>query len=120
MAPLTSLQSSQIVPDVVPASFTSSLDFSVILRPSGTAVGCGEEVDIEQTMEEPDVRFHSEAKDGDVATQFEYTLVMVDPDAPSKAQPTSKEFRHWVVWTFPLPSLSRFIKRRVLLFRSPA
>lgn len=26
-----------------------------------------------------------------------YTLVMTDPDAPSRAAPTDREFRHWLV-----------------------
>ncbi|KAJ7480921.1 hypothetical protein FB451DRAFT_1031164, partial [Mycena latifolia] len=34
-----------------------------------------------------------------------YTVAMLDPDAPSAAQPTTSQFRHWVVrsYTFNKP-----------------
>ncbi|CAK9302838.1 unnamed protein product [Gordionus sp. m RMFG-2023] len=30
-----------------------------------------------------------------------YTLIKIDPDAPSKADPTSREWRHWLVVNIP-------------------
>lgn len=30
-----------------------------------------------------------------------YTLVMTDPDAPSRIEPTYREFKHWVVVNIP-------------------
>lgn len=37
-----------------------------------------------------------EANDNDF-----YTLIMTDPDAPSRAQPKFREFRHWLVANIP-------------------
>ena len=42
----------------------------------------------------PDVHY-SLAKDG-----F-YTLMMVDPDAPSRRNPTNREWLHWLVVNIP-------------------
>lgn len=30
-----------------------------------------------------------------------YTLIMTDPDAPSRAEPSEREFRHWLVANIP-------------------
>lgn len=30
-----------------------------------------------------------------------YTLLFVDPDAPSRANPRNREFRHWLVMNIP-------------------
>lgn len=30
-----------------------------------------------------------------------YTLIMTDPDAPSRANPTYREFKHWVIVNIP-------------------
>ncbi|CAL9110670.1 unnamed protein product [Musa textilis] len=34
-------------------------------------------------------------------TRFLYTLVMVDPDAPSPSNPTKREYLHWLVTDIP-------------------
>ena len=36
-----------------------------------------------------------------------YTLVMSDPDAPSPAMPTSREFLHWLVTNAPEGDISK-------------
>lgn len=33
-----------------------------------------------------------------------YTLIMTDPDAPSRRNPTSREFVHWIVANIPAPN----------------
>lgn len=35
-----------------------------------------------------------------------YTLVLSDPDAPSPAMPTSREFLHWIVTNAPIGDIS--------------
>lgn len=88
-----------IIPDVVPQSFEPSVLFSVLY---GKAVAFGAEVERDQVLQEPRVRFdNSKSPEGEEASakreKTTYTLVMADPDAPSRAQPNRREWRHWVV-----------------------
>ncbi|KAF8878424.1 phosphatidylethanolamine-binding protein [Infundibulicybe gibba] len=66
------------------------------------------------TAEEPDISFapmaipDTDTGDlvaGESAQEATYTLAMVDPDAPSRASPTSKEFRHWLITGLKSPAL---------------
>ena len=36
-----------------------------------------------------------------------YTLVLSDPDAPSPAMPTSREFLHWIVTNAPFGDITK-------------
>lgn len=99
-AVVTALKRERIVPDVLPESFMPSLLFSIVY-PNGREVMLGNEFTVEETQDEPSISFaamnmpieQADSADGEVG----YTLVMLDPDAPSKAQPLYKSFRHWVV-----------------------
>ena len=96
------LKRDNIIPDVLPDSFSPSILLS-IMSPSGKEIGLGEEVALEDTLEEPDViliplNIPQEQTYSD-GGEFGYTLVMVDPDAPSRADPIYRGFRHWVVST---------------------
>lgn len=50
---------------------------------------------------EPDVSWPVHEKNG------LYTLVKVDPDAPSRVSPTAREWRHWVVVNIPGKDISK-------------
>ncbi|KAK9766892.1 hypothetical protein K7432_003682 [Basidiobolus ranarum] len=87
-----------IIPDVL-----QDVENAVVLRvtyPSGDAVNSGNELSVEGTQEQPQV--HIDAKEGE-----KYTLIMTDPDAPSRESPTLGEWRHWVVGNVTGDDLSK-------------
>ncbi|KAJ7117085.1 phosphatidylethanolamine-binding protein [Mycena epipterygia] len=94
------LAKSQITPDIL-GSFHPSAFLSIIL-PSGP-VALGAEVALSDTVEPPGIVIAAAPSDEDVGAdglvknEARYTLAMFDPDAPSAAQPTSRQFRHWVI-----------------------
>jgi phosphatidylethanolamine-binding protein len=95
----SSLKSSQIIPDIIPFSdWTPTVLFSVLFpAKGGQAVVLGNELTVEDTVDEPDIDFTpltlSPFADGDKG----YTLAMTDYDAPSRTDHQFGEFRHWVV-----------------------
>lgn len=103
-AVVAALKKEHIIPDVLSESFNPSLLFSIVY-PNGREVLLGNEFTVEDTEDEPAVSFtpmnmtveqaDSTGETGEVG----YTLVMLDPDAPSKSEPIYKSFRHWVVCT---------------------
>ena len=95
---ISALQKEQIIPDVVPAatSFTPTVLFSVVY-PNGAEVNLGNELTVEETQDEPDIRLAALNGPWDDAPEASYTLVMLDPDAPYRADAVYRSFRHWVV-----------------------
>ncbi|EKM52967.1 uncharacterized protein PHACADRAFT_259141 [Phanerochaete carnosa HHB-10118-sp] len=100
---VTALERSGIIPDVVPAarSFTPTHLFAV-LYPTGTGreVLLGNEFSRDETLDEPVVSFTPmsvASTPEDANADPSYTLVMLDPDVPSRAEPTNRSFRHWVI-----------------------
>ncbi|KAJ7923117.1 hypothetical protein B0H13DRAFT_2316800 [Mycena leptocephala] len=57
------------------------------------------EVPLSETVEPPGIAIAAAPSDEDVGNEMEtrYTLATFDPDAPSAANPTSSQFRHWVI-----------------------
>ena len=74
-------------------STVSKLCFQ-ITYPSGVEVNLGNELKPTQVKDKPTVQFEADPH------KF-YTLVMTDPDAPSRIEPTYREFKHWVVVNIP-------------------
>jgi len=112
--PLTSvvnaLKRELIIPEIIPetANFFPSVLFSVIY-PTGKEGILSVELTREDTLDEPEVNFTPMVASDEFAgdstssdSETSYTLVMTDPDAPSRVNPTSKEFRHWVVCLYSL------------------
>ena len=100
-AVVTAIKRDHIIPDVLPAdSFTPSLLFSIVY-PNGSEVLLGNELTIDETQDEPLVSFapmNMPVEQADsTGDEVGYTLVMLDPDAPSRAEPLYRSFRHWVV-----------------------
>ena len=103
---VVALERQGIIPDVVPSDFTQTLFFS-IAYPTGREVATGNTLLREDTLDEPDVvitpmnlpfaNADSTGEGDDLAKEVSYTLVMTDPDAPSRADPKYRQFRHWVV-----------------------
>ena len=61
------------------------------LKLSGYHSDCDKTIDKDNTVQEPQISF-----DG-VDASKEYTLIMVDPDAPNPANPIQKYWLHWLV-----------------------
>lgn len=62
----------------------------------GRKIKSNEFVSVEDAKNQPHVRWRGEPQPGK-----KYTLVMVDPDAPSPSKPIYKEWRHWVAVNIP-------------------
>ena len=104
LSPITStLVREQIIPDILPASFQPSVLFS-ILYPS-CEVLLGNELTPEETVDEPSIIItplnipvaQADSSEGDPSHETSYTLIMLDPDAPTRAESIYRSFRHWVV-----------------------
>lgn len=98
---VSSLKREQLIPDVLPESFTPSLLFSVVW-PSGSEAILGNVLAKEDLVDEPALSFtpfnvSAVDADSDGSQEATYTLAFFDPDAPSRADAKYKSFRHWVV-----------------------
>lgn len=65
---------------------------------NGTVVGLGNEVTPTQVKDKPQVKWQAEKG-------AHYTLLFVDPDAPSRVIHTYREARHWAVMNIPESSI---------------
>ena len=111
---VVALKREGIIPDVIPPNFTQTLLFSIVY-PTGCEVATGNALLREDTLDEPDVvitpmnlpfaNADSTGEGDDLAREASYTLVMVDPDAPSREYSTYRQFRHWLVRITNSPTL---------------
>ena len=97
----SALKREHIIPDVIPEDFNPSVLFSIIY-PNGKEAILSTELVREDTLDEPDINFtpmvaSDEAAGDSTGHETTYTLVMTDPDAPSRTEPKYRQFRHWVV-----------------------
>jgi hypothetical protein len=79
----------------------------------GLEINPGDKVPREKTLEEPEIKLQpliapiggvdDSDRDGtaEEAGNVKYTLVMTDPDAPSREDPKLGQWRHWVVGASP-------------------
>lgn len=99
-AVISALKRDNLIPDVLPESFNPSMLFS-IAYPGGKEVLLGNQFQIAETTDEPSISFMPMSMPAEQADsegeEVAYTLVMLDPDVPSRADPQFKTFRHWVV-----------------------
>ena len=95
---VSALQKEQIIPDVVPASlaFNPTVIFSVVY-PNGAEVNLGNDMTVEETQDEPEIRLAAMNGPWDDQPEASYTLAMLDPDAPYRTDAIYRSFRHWVV-----------------------
>jgi hypothetical protein len=111
---ISALETDAIIPDVIPASysFTPSVLFTIVWPTESLEIVLGDKVPKEKTLKEPEIKLQPLlAPVGDVddsapggtaaeeAGDVKYTLVMTDPDAPSREDPKFGQWRHWVVNT---------------------
>uniref|UniRef100_A0A023EJM6 Putative secreted protein n=1 Tax=Aedes albopictus TaxID=7160 RepID=A0A023EJM6_AEDAL len=86
-----SFTENEIVPDVIKRAPGVLVK---VTYPSGAEVNLGNELTPTQVKDEPTVSWKA---DPDAL----YTLVMTDPDAPTRATPKMREWKHWVVINVP-------------------
>lgn len=79
--------SNEIIPDVINGLQESELK---VTFPSGNEVKLGNVLTPTQVKDEPSVEWVAEE-------DTLYTLLLTDPDAPSRAQPAVREWHHWLV-----------------------
>ncbi|KAI8973075.1 PEBP-like protein [Trametes punicea] len=104
---VSALKREQIIPDVLPerTAFTPSVLFSVVY-PNGSEANLGNYLNVEETQDEPEIRFAALNGQWDNSAEASYTLAMLDPDAPSRAEPIYRTFRHWLVTGLKSPALT--------------
>ncbi|XP_065165565.1 phosphatidylethanolamine-binding protein homolog F40A3.3-like isoform X2 [Atheta coriaria] len=91
------MEQHQVVPDVIP---TAPKEVAEVTYPSGVKVDLGNELTPTQVKDVPNVKWTADA------SAF-YTLCMTDPDAPSRKEPTYREWHHWLVGNIPGGDISK-------------
>nr|AGC92991.1 flowering locus T [Coffea arabica] len=99
----------RVIGDVLD-QFTKSLSLSVTYGSREVSNGC--EFRPSQVVNQPRVEIG-----GDDLRTF-YTLVMVDPDAPSPSDPNLREYLHWLVTDIPATTGASF-GQKVVCYESP-
>ncbi|KAG2188790.1 hypothetical protein INT44_003929 [Umbelopsis vinacea] len=89
----SAFKESGLIPDVL--SQVPSDTLIGIKYPGGQDVAIGNKLTPEEASEAPEVTFVA-----DDPSAY-YTLIMTDPDAPSREDPKFGEWRHWVVTNIP-------------------
>ncbi|ENN74880.1 hypothetical protein HUJ04_007282 [Dendroctonus ponderosae] len=87
----------QIVPEIVD---TAPNEVAEITYPSGAKANMGKILTPTQVSGQPTIKWNSDPN------SF-YTIVMVDPDAPSRANPFMREWNHWIVGNVPGDDISK-------------
>jgi hypothetical protein len=104
---LYELKAAKIVPDIVQSLPEHLLDMRVLYTKNGNELGgvggvrelpMGVQMLLVQIQSKPHVELHGNGFGGDAE---KYTLVMVDPDAPSPSNPTLRNILHWLVTDIP-------------------
>ncbi|CAH1156113.1 unnamed protein product [Phaedon cochleariae] len=85
------MEANGVVPDVIEVAPQEVVQVSY---PSGVKVDLGNELTPTQVKDDPSLKWN-----GDQDTL--YTVAMVDPDAPSRKEPTLREVLHWLVGNVP-------------------
>ncbi|KAJ3540770.1 hypothetical protein NMY22_g4156 [Coprinellus aureogranulatus] len=100
---ISSLKDSGVIPDVIPEFLNPQLsEFFKVVYPSKTLDQPGAKLSKDETQQEPDIYLVAN-NEGEAAAEQSYTLVMTDPDAPSRADPKFGQWRHWVIPGLKIP-----------------
>lgn len=86
------LREKEIVPDVLQT--LPAIDFLKVSYSDDVSVDLGNILTPTQVKEQPKIEYEAES------SEF-YTLLMTDPDAPSRKEPSRREFRHWLTVNIP-------------------
>lgn len=85
------MEGESVVPDVISVA---PKELCKVVYPSGVEVKEGNVLTPTKVKDEPTVTWTADPN------AF-YTLCMTDPDAPSRAEPTFREWHHWLVGNIP-------------------
>ncbi|EDW80758.1 uncharacterized protein Dwil_GK11699 [Drosophila willistoni] len=85
------MDSAGIIPDIIDVKPAAK---ATVSYPSGVQVELGKELTPTQVKDQPTVTWEADAASL-------YTLLLVDPDAPSRADPKFREILHWAVINIP-------------------
>ncbi|KAI8984196.1 phosphatidylethanolamine-binding protein [Mycotypha africana] len=88
------LKKADIIPNIVSNDFTPSTLLGIKF-PNGEEVALGNFIKPSDSQEAPEVTFVAPDENA------KYTLLMIDPDAPSKEDPKWAPYRHWVLTNVP-------------------
>ncbi|CAG9858497.1 unnamed protein product [Phyllotreta striolata] len=97
LTPIEAFKQNKIVPDVCPDGPEKALE---VIYPSAKEVKFGNELTPKQVLTAPTVKYDADAN------AF-YTLIMTDPDAPSRLNPKAREWQHWLVVNIPGNDISK-------------
>lgn len=93
----TVVKEAGIIPDVIPDKTPFIAEALVVVKwPTGKEAVLGNTLTTIDTADEPLVSF-TPMQSFAAATDVGYTLVMTDPDAPSRSDPKMGQWRHWLV-----------------------
>lgn len=81
------MEEHQVVPDVISVA---PVEVAKVTYSGGLAVNQGNELKPRQVKDIPEVQWNADAGNF-------YLLCMTDPDAPSRKEPTYREWHHWCV-----------------------
>ncbi|XP_054157291.1 protein D3-like [Oppia nitens] len=94
---MSPLRRDGIVPDIIDSIPKDKL---TIKYPSGVEVNYGNELTPTQVKDQPQVNWPTESG-------AYYTLVMTDPDAPSRTDPQYGQVKHWLTINIPGTDISQ-------------
>ncbi|KAG0360901.1 hypothetical protein BG005_009620 [Podila minutissima] len=93
---VAALRKEEIIPEVV-SEFEAKTTLAINYGNYNNAF-LGNRLTVANTQEAPQVYFYSDSPTN------KYTLIMTDPDAPSRKFPKLREYLHWVVSNIPAPA----------------
>lgn len=85
---MQAFKTNEVVPDVIKDAPTTKM--TVIYPKSKKEVELGNILTPTQVKDAPEIKFDAESG-------FYYTLLLTDPDAPSRKKPIRREWQHWLV-----------------------
>ncbi|KAH3899583.1 YbhB/YbcL family Raf kinase inhibitor-like protein SCDLUD_003863 [Saccharomycodes ludwigii] len=98
---LEALSKHSIIPDVFPNTNSSLLPKTLLSveYPGGLTVAMGNILPIDKTQSAPKFQLLSLSNNDStvIDTSSKYTLVLTDPDAPSRTEKKWSEYCHWIV-----------------------
>jgi len=103
---IDTLKANELIPAVIPNDFQPLIHFDVLYNDSGKSVQFGNELSKEDAATEPDIAFLP--TDDIEGGGGSYTLLMVDPDAPSRTDQKFGQWRHWVISGLTPTSIDTF------------
>lgn len=103
---IDSLRAALLLPSlIIPASFTPTFSLNVAF-PSKIPAN-GSLVRVSDVKDTPNVTFSAAS---DAASAQSFTLLLIDPDAPTPDDPKFAYWRHWVITNIPFSSESGDVK----------